>query len=80
VWRQPAACGLDSSASVGVLAGLPALLSGAACCGPILLLIVGIQASGILLLAFDFLVPGAIFLLVLGLLLIGRNIQPERVG
>jgi len=75
---QPSACGLE--ASTGVLAGVPALLSGAACCGPTILLVLGIQASGTLITAFELLVPVAIVLLVGGLLLIGRRVDPQQLS
>jgi hypothetical protein len=78
-WRQPAACGIDASTGTGLLAGVPALLSGTACCGPIILIVVGVQASGLLLLAFDLLVPMAVLLLLIGLVLVGRRVDPERV-
>jgi hypothetical protein len=74
-WRRPTACGLGASPAAAV-AGLPALLSGAACCGPILLLIVGVQATGLLLTAFELLVPVATLLLVGSLLLVGRQVDP----
>ncbi|SEH36466.1 hypothetical protein SAMN05192561_1015 [Halopenitus malekzadehii] len=74
---QPRACGLESS--TGILAGVPALLSGAACCGPTILLVVGIQASAALVAAFQLLVPVAVVLLVAGLLLVGRRIDPALV-
>jgi len=74
---QPRACGLESSA--GVLAGIPALLSGAACCGPTILLVVGVQASATLVSVFQYLVPLAVVLLVGGLLLIGRQVEPGVV-
>lgn len=70
---QPRACGLESSA--GVLAALPALLSGAACCGPVILVVVGIQATGVILTGFQFLVPIALALLVGSLLLVGRQVD-----
>jgi hypothetical protein len=44
---QPRACGIEASA--GVRSGIPALLSGAACCGPTILLVVGVQASATLI-------------------------------
>jgi hypothetical protein len=78
-WRQPKACGLGAS-SAGLLAGIPALLSGSACCGPILLLVVGIQATGTLVTAFQFLLPVAVLLLVGSLLLVGRQIDPALVS
>ncbi len=72
---QPKACGLESS--TGVLAGVPALLSGAACCGPTILLVVGVQASATIITGFQFLVPLALLLLVGSLLVIGRQVDPE---
>lgn len=71
---QPRACGLRSS--TGVLAAVPALLSGAACCGPVIFLVIGVQATGLLIAGFQLLVPVAVTLLVLSLLLIGRQIDP----
>lgn len=76
VWRQPTACGIGSR-SAGALAGIPALLSGTACCGPVLLIVLGVQASGVLLTAFEFLLPIAAVLLVGSLLLVGRQVRPE---
>lgn len=73
VWRQPAACGIGRS-STGLLAGVPALLSGTACCGPVVLLVVGVQASGVLLTGFQLLLPMAVLLLVGSLLLVGRRV------
>ena len=72
---QPTACGLERS--TGVLAGVPALLSGAACCGPTILLVVGVQASATIITGFQFLVPLALVLLVGSLLLVGRQVDPE---
>ena len=71
---QPRACGLE--ASTGVVAGVPALLSGAACCGPTILLVVGVQASAAWIGVFRLLVPVALALLVGSLLLIGRRVDP----
>jgi len=72
-WRQPAACGIGQSSS-GLVAGIPALLSGTACCGPVVLIAVGIQASSVLLTAFQFLLPAAVLMLLGSLLLVGRRI------
>ncbi|WP_433628256.1 hypothetical protein [Halomicrococcus sp. NG-SE-24] len=77
-WRQPKACGLTRSSS-GVLAAVPALLSGAACCGPVVLVVLGVQASGVLLTAFSALVPLAAVLLVASLLWVGRQVDPGAV-
>jgi len=75
---QPRACGLESS--TGVLAGFPALLSGAACCGPTILLVIGVQASATVITGFQFLVPVALAMLVGGLLLVGRQVDPELLS
>jgi hypothetical protein len=79
-WRQPKACGLGASeASSGLLAGVPALLSGAACCGPIVLIVFGIQASSTVLTAFQWLIPVAVVLLVGTLLWVGRKVDRTAV-
>jgi hypothetical protein len=75
-WRQPAACGIGQSSS-GLIAGIPALLSGTACCGPVVLIVVGIQASSALLTAFQFLLPVAVLMLLGSLVLVGRQITVE---
>lgn len=71
VWRGPQACGLEPGA--GVLAGLPGVLSGFVCCGPTVLLVVGVQASAGLVAAFQWSLPAAVLLLVVSLLWIGRR-------
>lgn len=78
-WRQPSACGLGT-ASTGLLAGLPALLSGSACCGPILLILFGIQATGTLITVFEFLLPASLLLLLVSLLLVGNQVNPAAVS
>lgn len=74
-WTQPKACGIGQS-STGAIASLPALLSGTACCGPVVLIVLGVQASGVLLTAFQYLLPVAALLLVGSLVLVGRQIEP----
>ncbi|WP_241692817.1 hypothetical protein [Haloarcula salina] len=76
-WTQPAACGLGQSSS-GFLASIPAVLSGTACCGPVVLIVLGIQASGVLLTTFQYLLPVSALLLVGSLVLVGRQIDPQR--
>ncbi|WP_135665666.1 hypothetical protein [Halorhabdus rudnickae] len=71
---QPRACGLESS--VGIVAGIPALLSGAACCGPTILLVIGVQASATIITGFQFLIPVAVAMLLGALLLVGRRVDP----
>lgn len=77
-WRQPAACGIGSSSS-GMLASVPAILSGTACCGPVVLIVFGIQASGIIVTAFQFLLPVAVVLLLGSLILVGRQIDLAKL-
>jgi hypothetical protein len=72
---QPRACGLEASS--GAFASVPALLSGAACCGPTILLVVGIQASASIVAGVQLLVPLAVVLLIGSLLLVGRNVEPS---
>lgn len=73
-WRGPSACGISSGG--GAVAGIPALISGFACCGPTILIIVGIQASAGLIALFQWLLPIAVALLVLTLLWVGSRVEP----
>ncbi|MXR21979.1 hypothetical protein [Halobacterium bonnevillei] len=73
-YRSPAACGLGSTA--GAAAGVPALLSGFACCGPTLLIVLGLQATAGLVAAFQWLVPLSVALLVATLLWVGSRVDP----
>ncbi|WP_424005228.1 hypothetical protein ACOZ4I_17825 (plasmid) [Haloarcula salina] len=77
-WTQPTACGLGQS-STGFLASIPAVLSGTACCGPVVLIVLGIQASGVLLTTFQYLLPIAALLVIGSLVLISRQIDPQRL-
>lgn len=77
-WRQPTACGLGTS-SAGFLASVPAVLSGTACCGPVVLIVLGVQASGVLLTTFQFLLPVAVLLLLGSLVLVGRQVDPAAL-
>jgi len=77
-WTQPARCGIGQS-STAAFAGIPALLSGTACCGPVVLIAVGIQASGVLLTAFQWLLPAAVVLLLGSLVMVGRQVDPAAV-
>jgi len=56
-------------------AGLPALLSGTVCCGPAILLVVGVQATAGLLAVFQWLLPVAVVLLVGSLFVVSRRVQ-----
>lgn len=77
-WRQPAACGI--SPGTGLLAAVPALLSGSACCAPVLFVVLGLQVSGLALATLEVLLPVSVALLVASLLLVGRRVQPVAAG
>jgi len=70
VWRSPAACGVERSA--GLLASVPALLTGATCCGPAVLFVVGVGATGPLVTALGYVAPVTALLLLGSLILVGR--------
>ena len=70
---QPAACGVGAGS--GLFASLPALLSGTVCCGPVVLIALGIQASGLLLTMFAWLLPAGIFLMLLSLVYVAGKID-----
>jgi hypothetical protein len=71
LWRSPAACGVEGSA--GMLAGVPALLTGATCCGPAILLVVGVSATGALVSLLGLVTPLSALLLVASLLFVART-------
>lgn len=75
---QPRSCGI--SASSGVLASLPALLSGGACCAPVLLIALGITAGGTLLTAITWLLPVGVALLLASLVYLAAQISPTAFG
>ena len=77
VWRSPAACGVEGSA--GLLAGIPALLTGATCCGPAVLFALGVGATGTLLTVFGYATPLTALLLLGGLLLVARSADANVV-
>jgi len=74
---QPKSCGIE--AGTGILAAVPALFAGSACCGPVIFLVVGIQAGGVLLTAFQWLLPAATLLLLGSLVLVAGRVDPTAV-
>ncbi|RMB18427.1 hypothetical protein ATH50_1883 [Haloplanus aerogenes] len=80
VWRSPAACGVERSA--GLLASVPALLTGATCCGPAILFVVGVgtagAGTGVLLTAVGYATPVTALLLVGSLILVTRGTAAVR--
>lgn len=79
---RPAACGIadrtktDASAGAGLVAAVPALLSGTACCAPTILLALGIGASGTLLTVLPWLLPIGIGLLLVALVVVADRVAP----
>jgi hypothetical protein len=65
--RCAVACGL--SPATGVLAGLPGLLAGSACCAPLLLVLLGVQVTASLVTLMGLMIPAAFALLLAGLAL-----------
>ena len=74
---QPRACGLGTGS--GVLAAIPALLAGGACCAPVILLVLGITAGGMLLTVISWLLPVGVVLLVGSLVYLALQIDPTIV-
>ncbi len=74
-FTQPSACSFNRS--TGVLASLPALLAGGACCAPAVILIFGLQASSLLIGTFQVMIPLSMVFLLLALKLILERTHPE---
>jgi hypothetical protein len=65
--RCSLACGL--SPATGILAGLPGLLAGSACCAPILFVLLGLQVTASMVTIMGLMIPAAFLLLAIGLAL-----------
>jgi hypothetical protein len=76
-FRQPRACSFNRS--TGVLASVPALLAGSACCAPAIVLILGLQVSSLLVTVFQALIPAAAVLLIVTLKLILDRTDPALI-
>jgi hypothetical protein len=77
-FQQPRACRFNRAS--GILASVPALLAGGACCAPAIVLILGVQLSSLMVAAFQVLIPVSGLLLLLTLLLILRRTEPELIA
>jgi hypothetical protein len=73
-FRQPRACRFNRS--TWIMASLPALLAGSACCAPTIVLILGLQVSSLFITVFQVLIPVSVALLMLTLVLILRRTDP----
>jgi hypothetical protein len=74
-FRQPRACRFNRS--TGIMASLPALLAGSACCAPTIVLILGLQVSWLFITVFQVLIPTSVALLLVTLALILRRTDPN---
>lgn len=77
-FREPAACRFNRSG--GVLAGLPALLAGGACCAPSILMLLGLQASSLLIAVQRVLLPVSFVLLAITLKLVLDRTDPSQMS
>lgn len=74
---QPKSCGIGASS--GILASIPALLAGGACCAPVVAIIFGIQMSAVLVTAFTWMLPAGAALLVVSLIYIAGKVDPTAL-
>jgi len=77
-YKQPRACSFNRS--TGILASLPALVAGGACCAPTIILIFGLQVSSLFMTAFQILIPVSVALLLITLKLILDRTNVEHVA
>ncbi len=75
---QPKSCGIGAGS--GIVASVPALLAGSACCAPVLLIVLGITASGTLLAVLPWLLPLGVVLLLSSLAYLAGKIDLSREG
>ena len=70
---QPRSCGIGAGA--GAAASLPALLSGTACCAPVIVIALGVQVSGTVLTVLPWLLPLGVVLLLGSLVYVGGLVE-----
>lgn len=82
LWRAPRVCGLKRSGSsgTGLLAAIPALLAGGACCAPLVLIWLGLPIAGAVASLSPLLIPLALLLLIAGLWGMARRLDVARRG
>jgi hypothetical protein len=80
--RAPRACGLkpSGSAGTGLLAAIPALLAGGACCAPLVLIWLGLPIAGAVASLAPLLIPLAVLLLLAGLWGMARWLDVAQGG
>lgn len=65
--------------AAGLLAALPGLLAGSACCGPVLFIVLGLPISASVVGLFGMLIPAAAVLLVLALIFNLRRVDAQSI-
>lgn len=75
---QPKACGLGATS--GLLASVPAVFAGGACCAPVALLVFGITAGGTLLAVLTWLLPVGVALLLVSLVYLAGRIDSQTLS
>ena len=75
---QPKSCGLGASS--GLLASVPAVLAGSACCAPVILLVLGITAGATLLAVIGWLLPIGVATLLASLVYLAGKIDPGALA
>ena len=73
---QPKACGIGTSS--GLLASIPAVMAGGACCAPVILIVLGITAGGTMLTIITWLLPVGVVLLIGTLVYLSWKITPQQ--
>lgn len=76
-FKQPKVCRFNRS--TGILASVPALLAGGACCAPAIILILGLQLSSLMVTVFQVLIPASVVALLVTLKLILDRTNTELV-
>ncbi|MDG5817611.1 hypothetical protein [Natronococcus sp. A-GB7] len=73
---QPRSCGLGAGA--GAAASVPALLSGTACCAPVIVIALGVQVSGTVITVLPWLLPLGVVLLLGSLVYVGGLVDTKN--
>lgn len=76
-WRAPAHCPIPRA---GLLASLSALLTGGACCAPLLLVWLGLPVAGAVAVLAPLLIPVSLVLLMISLWRLARHVMATPAG
>jgi hypothetical protein len=70
-------CSCEIGTGIGVIAAVSALITGTACCAPVIFIIFGITANATLLAILPWLLPGGIILLLASVVYLAVQIDPD---